>query len=760
ANAKVRSLFADNGSALIEHVEFVELYEDVALSGFQALNKLEKAKDSLLAVNVEPKKIVSQLGTRKRLPSNSMDEWWTRITVKVIKDARDPNHQGFLFTISTGGAREEQRILHTTKAIIDQLVSEMSTDNLWTPALAKTLFELLIPTDFKDQIKRQNNINWIVDEDTAPFPWELLQDGTVSTAKPLCVNAGMIRQYATEHYRLRINAVTSMNALVVGDPNLKGFATQLPGAKDEGKMVAAVLQNNGFNTTTLINESSFGIIQALFSSEYKIIHLAGHGVFNPENPKASGMLIGDGVFLSTREINQMSTTPEFVFVNCCFLGKNDAVAERLFQDRLQLAANIGTQLINNGVKAVIAAGWAVDDSAALDFTASFYQNMFEGYSLGEAVKRARQLIYEKYDYTNTWGAYQCYGDQYYRFNIAKDTKPQEKSYVISEEAEIELHNLQNMAETGQYTSENILSSLEQISAAVDKAGLRTPVITEAEAFIFGDLYEYDRCITKLETLFQTERAAYSVAAFERYCNIRAGKYSFDFLHKKGSQTALLSKMSNVIRDMEVMLNISPTSERMSIMASAYKRKGLLSGANNTSRKAAYQQAADYYRDAYVNSKRTDGMYPLSNWIAIESLLRLSAPAKASAKAKGKRTAKEQANFEKSLERLRKEEDNLQPKGEIIDYWDLTRTANAKLALMIASPSAAQKKRKDDLFTTYKQLWEKAGSKGKRMAELEHLSILLDVISLSRKKEAVSLKAIITELKKDLEKIAVNSGTNN
>ncbi|MBC7849045.1 MAG: hypothetical protein H7Y31_04885, partial [Chitinophagaceae bacterium] len=66
ANAKVRSLFADNGSALIEHVEFVELYEDVALSGFQALNKLEKAKDSLLAVNVEPKKIVSQLGTRKR----------------------------------------------------------------------------------------------------------------------------------------------------------------------------------------------------------------------------------------------------------------------------------------------------------------------------------------------------------------------------------------------------------------------------------------------------------------------------------------------------------------------------------------------------------------------------------------------------------------------------------------------------------------------------------------------------------------------
>jgi hypothetical protein len=34
---------------------------------------------------------------------------------------------------------------------------------------------------------------------------------------------------------------------------------------------------------------------------------------------------------------------------------------------IKLAANIGTQLIEIGVKAVIAAGWAVDDSAASDF---------------------------------------------------------------------------------------------------------------------------------------------------------------------------------------------------------------------------------------------------------------------------------------------------------------------------------------------------------------------------------------------------------
>ena len=116
------------------------------------------------------------------------------------------------FNISTGGAREEQRDLFTSREIIQELIDDMSGNNQWTPQLAKTIFELLVPNDFKEQLKKQANINWIVDKDTASYPWELLQDST-HNAKPLCINAGMVRQLATEHYRVKIKSVTNNSAL-------------------------------------------------------------------------------------------------------------------------------------------------------------------------------------------------------------------------------------------------------------------------------------------------------------------------------------------------------------------------------------------------------------------------------------------------------------------------------------------------------------------------------------------------------------------
>ena len=229
----------------------------------------------------------------------------------------------------------------------------------------------------------------------------------------------MIRQLITSDSRINIEAVTDKSALVVGDPDLKGFLTQLPGALEEAKTVAALLKDEGFDTRELMRESQDVIVPALVSSNYKIIHLAGHGVFDADPDKPSGMVIGKNNFLTTAEIAQMSTTPELVFVNCCFLGKTDGVAEEFFQSRFKLAANIGTQLINNGVKAVVVAGWAVDDGAALLFAKKFYENMFAGKTFGEAVRLAREQVYNDFGKKNTWGAYQTYGDPFYKLREIK-----------------------------------------------------------------------------------------------------------------------------------------------------------------------------------------------------------------------------------------------------------------------------------------------------------------------------------------------------
>ena len=51
-----------------------------------------------------------------------------------------------------------------------------------------------------------------------------------------------------------------------------------------------------------------------------------------------------------------------------------------------LAASVAQQLINIGVRAVVAAGWAVDDQAGKDFGIQFYRQMLaEQGQFGEAV---------------------------------------------------------------------------------------------------------------------------------------------------------------------------------------------------------------------------------------------------------------------------------------------------------------------------------------------------------------------------------------
>ncbi|MFD1691440.1 CHAT domain-containing protein [Azotobacter chroococcum] len=127
----------------------------------------------------------------------------------------------------------------------------------------------------------------------------------------------------------------------------------------------------------------------------------------------SGMVIARETFLTPGDIEQMRWVPELVFINCCHLGRTQSSGA---SDRSELAANLGVQFIRMGVRAVVAAGWAVDDGAANAFAEAFYTRLLDGQTFGEAVRAAREEIWLRFRGVNTWGAYQCYGDPSYRLH--------------------------------------------------------------------------------------------------------------------------------------------------------------------------------------------------------------------------------------------------------------------------------------------------------------------------------------------------------
>lgn len=752
ANTKIKNLKMPNPK-VIEHIEFVEKFNDLAITALFSLSKISAEEANPFKIVMEGKGIKTLLGSAERIPMESSEGWWNRITVQGKENNENTGVEYLSFSVSTNSSREESQELATTPALIESIIREMSTENSWTTQKAKTIFELLIPNGFKEHLKKHGDIKWMLDKYSAEFPWELLQDNA-EDAKPLCVSAGMIRQLKTEDFRTSINVVPKNTVLVVADPNLNGFASQLPGALQEGKMVNEVLAGYGMDVTKSLNDNHPEIIEKMFSNDYRIIHLSGHGVFNPDEINRSGMVIGNELFLTTREINQMSAVPELVFVNCCHLGKTQGVSEKLYRDRYKLASNIGTQLIENGVKCVIAAGWAVNDEAALEFARVFYNRMFDGYNFGESVKEARNFVYRRFGHSNTWGAYQCYGDPFYTFDHLKrnlNPRKKERKFLIAQQAEIALTNLLYEVEIGTNSTEDYLDELKGISKAVKEADIRNAAITEGEGKIYFELRQYDLACEKFSSLLKSENASFSFSVAEKYCNSRAKKIVNDFGKdpEREKNQSYVEEMAKVISDLETLNELSPTSERLNILASTYKRQGILlsSKRDAAGKKLAYVEAAKYYKRGFDNY---NNWYSLTNWLTIESMLVLQGVHSWSAKAEESSyllPSKEEAL--RLLEKCRSEQIQNTAK---MSYWDMLAGINIRFCTYFVQVSdAGAITSLDTIFGEIKELWKIAGSKGKRFAEIEHLEFIADELTIE-KKLAKPVQEKRVQLNKEIEKL--------
>ncbi|MDQ6845769.1 MAG: hypothetical protein M3Z92_15735, partial [Bacteroidota bacterium] len=150
ANRKIKKIRPESASA-VQYLEFIELYEDAALSCFYSISKIESEENNTLNIVKDTQKMRTILGSKKRIQSQTSEGWWNRITVQIEKeDDALSNTNCLLFNATTGGAREQQRKLHSSPKIIEKIIEDISANNMWSPELARTFFELLIPNDFKE----------------------------------------------------------------------------------------------------------------------------------------------------------------------------------------------------------------------------------------------------------------------------------------------------------------------------------------------------------------------------------------------------------------------------------------------------------------------------------------------------------------------------------------------------------------------------------------------------------------------------------
>ncbi|WP_339869485.1 CHAT domain-containing protein [uncultured Algoriphagus sp.] len=722
ANRNIYSVY--NGKIKgIEEIEIIEIFNDKALSILKTIQRLEVDDSKEFNVAFNEKGLNYKLGRRWRIPYDNTNDWWTRINVThelKVKDT-DEVEEAIRMSIASNGASEKVEHMPANDKTLEVLLKRMTLENQYSPEIAKTMFELLIPYEFKEEVKRLNNVSWILDPASAEYPWEMIQEDI--DAVPLCVHTGMIRQLSTMQYRKKIARITDNTALVVGDPVLDKFMPQLAGAKREAETVANILRKNDFQVQSLINNTASEIILKLFSRDHKVIHLAGHGVFKHGPNRSTGMVIGNDTFLTPAQIAGMSSSAELVFVNCCYLGLMDRESEERSQYRNKFAANIGTQLINNGARAVIVAGWAVDDAAALEFSRHFYQNMFEGLGFGESVKRARKCIYQDFGRrTNTWGAFQCYGDPFYKLSESGSWSAGDDDLLVCEEVEIELHNTLESMDANEYNQDWVLSRVDTIYEKMLSKSMLTDRIQELSASIYSGLQEYEKSCACYEQLLKSKKSAFSINSFERHCNTLAKLALQQYSLKKTDLKDSVKMIDKVIKDLEGLTShFGESVERWSLIGSAYKRKmHLLRDASKEELLDALSHSVQAYKEASKLSAYQDA-YPLTNWLTLAQIELLI---------QGKKGLKFiDLEARKAIQKIYDDLKERESKAD--DFWEMAHFANIMLTQYLLGISTAKK---EDITAEYLKLWSLAGNKGQKIGELEHFEIICTALTQAKNQE--------------------------
>jgi hypothetical protein len=501
----------------VAEIEIIELWQDRAL---QAVAALESSLSSgeLCGSFTADLRLAERPGRQRRLLFQEPSGWWQQVRVRSEDDG------SLTFEASVRRAGAPTRTVSTQRALVDRLVESLVDSPSPDSSAARTLFELLFPNDLKAQAPDTDNLVLVVDEGSAHYPWELLDDhGTEDDREPLGVRRGLVRQLEGSSMRSHVLSATNSRALVVGD-TASGLSA-LPAAQQEAKAVANALSTSGFEAEPIIAASGTKVIQSLFDGAYRVVHLAGHGVYewplgDGTDATVTGMVLGNGMYLTAGEIGQMRQVPELVVVNCCHLGAIGAVGSSGDAQQTgtyhRLAASFATELIDIGVRAVVACGWAVDDAAASTFAATLYEGMLGGATFGEAVSSARWRTWNDHQSVNTWGAYQCYGDPDYRLApdavVHRDDRPR-RAPASTEQARVEIENLSQSVDVSRNTRAG-LQRLAELHDALSAADLEDADLQVLIARTYNKFGDFARATEYFEQTLEHGGTALTVRDFE------------------------------------------------------------------------------------------------------------------------------------------------------------------------------------------------------------------------------------------------------
>jgi CHAT domain-containing protein len=215
------------------------------------------------------------------------------------------------------------------------------------------------------------------------LPWHALWDGsqhlmdefTVSYAPSASIYALCLKQPVAAEGRPLVLGVSDQRAPLIDE---------------EAAMVAAALGD----AKLLLGADASRRALAELGPSSRLIHLATHGKYDPNNPMFSAIRLGDGL-LTLFDLYQFRLPAELITLSGCSTGLN--VVER--GDEL---LGLVRGLFHAGARSVLLSLWDVQDRTTAELMKSFYSRLRAGEPAASALRGAMADIRERWPHPYFW----------------------------------------------------------------------------------------------------------------------------------------------------------------------------------------------------------------------------------------------------------------------------------------------------------------------------------------------------------------------
>ena len=176
------------------------------------------------------------------------------------------------------------------------------------------------------------------------------------------------------------------------------------------------------------DKASEAALKAQPLREFKVIHIAAHGVSSDAEPDRAALVLAagsnseDGLW-QAREIRRSRLNADVVVLSACETGTGRLAGQEGIM-------NLARAFLAAGAKSVVASLWAVEDRATATLMEKFYGHLAAGLQVREALRQA-QLDFIK-DYGDKaqpyyWAGFEVIGDGTRRIDYKTDKPDQRRT---------------------------------------------------------------------------------------------------------------------------------------------------------------------------------------------------------------------------------------------------------------------------------------------------------------------------------------------